>query len=69
MLLIIPVLMNAMITVTGRSEAVDAASVMVGIRLLWLTFRGIFSTAELTSSLDDEMERLFIALFSFHTRC
>lgn len=38
MLLIIPALMDAMVTVTWRREAVVAASVMVGITLLGLTF-------------------------------
>lgn len=38
MILIIPGLMDAMVTVTWRREAVVAASVMVGITLLGRTF-------------------------------
>ena len=41
--LIIPGLMNAMVTVTWRREAVIAASVRVELRLVWITFRGTFS--------------------------
>lgn len=58
MLLIIPELMDAMVTVTWRREAV--VSVTVGIRLLWLTFRDIFSTAVLTSTLHDEMQGSYL---------